>query len=192
MLHYDRYHVFTHSGAQRIRGGKLLCPLVDNAGAAHANMPHIIHLCCSMFTIMYQTHYELLRVRGGKMLSSLPEKHHRAHMRLGGIIYALRMLYEDHYHTLCSLWGSSAGGGGKMPCSLPGERHRRMKLIHAFGLRLHTLSNPRLPRQWLYGARRDTQTRMRVETGAAKCSAPCREHCIGCTCTSWYYRHHLL
>ena len=79
-----------------------------------------------------------------------------------------------------------------MPCSLPGERHRRMKLIHAFGLRLHTLSNPRLPRQWLYGARRDTQTRMRVETGAAKCSAPCREHCIGCTCTSWYYRHHLL
>ena len=28
-------------------------PCIDNAGAAHANMPHIIYLCCNMFTIMY-------------------------------------------------------------------------------------------------------------------------------------------
>ena len=92
--------------------GKHHRPLMRLGGIIYA-------LCCMRISIIHYAHYGARRLRGGEMLSSLPGKHHRPHMRLGGMYHICTMLYEDDYHTLCSLWGWSVEG--RRNAQLPAE-----------------------------------------------------------------------
>ena len=95
------------------------------------------------------------------------------------------MLYDDNYFIMYNtLYGARRDSGGEMLCSLPGKQHRRhMRLCNIITCTLFYNVHYHV----LYSLRGSSGQRRRKALLPAQ-----REHCIGCTCTTWYYRHYVV